>query len=42
MLAVIWHFWIGVLLSIASIGAILALVLGYVVKVRRIQYPRDH
>ncbi len=41
MLAVIWHFWIGVLLSIASIGAVLALVLGYVVKVRRIQYPRD-
>lgn len=41
MLAVIWHFWIGVLLSIGSIGAVLALVLGYVVKVRRIQYPRD-
>jgi len=42
MLAVIWTFWIGVLLTIGSIGAILALVLGYIVKVKRIQYPRDN
>lgn len=42
MLAVIWTFWIGVILTIASIGAILALILGYFVKVKRIQYPRDN
>ena len=42
MFAVIWTFWIGVLLTIGSIGAILALVLGYIVKVKRIQYPRDN
>jgi hypothetical protein len=42
MLAVIWTFWIGVILTIASIGAILALILGYIVKVKRIQYPRDN
>ena len=42
MLAVIWTFWIGVILTIASIGAIFGLILGYIVKVRRIQYPRDN
>ena len=42
MLAVIWTFWIGVILTIASIGAILSLILGYIVKVKRIQYPRDN
>lgn len=42
MLAVIWTFWIGVLLTIGSIGAVLALILGYIVKVKRIQYPRDN
>jgi hypothetical protein len=42
MLAVIWTFWIGVILTIASIGAILALIMGYIVKVKRIQYPRDN
>ena len=42
MLAVIWTFWIGVILTIASIGAILGLILGYIVKVKRIQYPRDN
>lgn len=42
MLAVVWTFWIGVILTIASIGAIFALILGYIVKVKRIQYPRDN
>ncbi|MFW2381193.1 MAG: hypothetical protein ACN4GZ_05495 [Acidimicrobiales bacterium] len=42
MLAVIWTYWIGVILTIASIGAIIALILGYVAKVKRIQYPRDN
>ena len=42
MLAVIWTFWIGVLLTIGSIGAVLAVVIAYIVKVKRIQYPRDN
>ncbi len=41
MLAVIWTFWIGVILTIGSIGAILGLIVGYIVKVKRIQYPRE-
>ncbi len=42
MLSVIWHYWIGVLLAVGSIAAILGLVLGYIVKVKRIQYPREN
>lgn len=42
MLSVIWHYWVGVLLAVGSIAAILGLVLGYIVKVKRIQYPREN
>jgi hypothetical protein len=42
MLSVIWHYWIGVLLTVGSIAAILGLVLGYIAKVKRIQYPREN
>jgi hypothetical protein len=39
--AQIWHFWIGVVLAISSILVVLALVVGYVVKIERPQFPRN-
>jgi len=35
----VWHWWIGVVLLIAGIGAVLQLVVGYVVKVSATKYP---
>ena len=39
MLAVIWHFWIGVVLVLAAVGLLVATVGGYFVKVTRLKYP---
>jgi hypothetical protein len=38
-LAVIWHFWIGVVLGLSSILVVLAVIAGYFVKVVRPKYP---
>jgi len=38
-LAVIWHYWIGVVLSIAVVGLVVATVAGYFAKVVRPKYP---
>lgn len=38
-LAVIWHFWIGVVLFIAALAFVAAIVGGYFVKVVRPKYP---
>lgn len=39
----VWTFWIGVVLAIGALFTVLALVLGYVLKVQAPQYPkRDH
>ena len=40
MLAVVWHFWLGLILAVGCIFSVLALVVGYIVKVQRPQYPR--
>ena len=40
MFAVIWHFWIGLFLAIGSLGAIIAVIVGYVVKVESPRYPK--
>jgi hypothetical protein len=37
--AQVWHFWIGVVLVFASILTVVALVIGYLVKVERPQFP---
>ncbi len=34
-----WHWWIGIILTVASVGAIVQLVAGYLMKVVRPQYP---
>jgi len=35
----VWHWWIGVVLLVAGIGAVLQAVVGYVVKVSATRYP---
>jgi len=35
----IWHWWIGVGLTLATVGALLSLVVGYFKKVVSPQYP---
>ncbi len=40
MLAVIWHWWIGFFLTIGAIALVLALVVGYFVKVENPRYPK--
>ena len=37
--AQVWHFWIGVVLVFASILTVVALVVGYLMKVERPQFP---
>jgi hypothetical protein len=39
MLANIWHWWIGVVLSFVAIFAAIGLIVGYVRKVVAPQYP---
>lgn len=40
MLAVVWHFWIGFALSVGVVMTLLALVVGYIVKVEAPRYPK--
>ena len=37
----IWHWWIGVVLLIVSIGALLALSVGYLMNVTAKRYPPE-
>lgn len=37
--AEIWHFWVGVVLFIASVGAVASLVVGYLKRVSSPRYP---
>lgn len=39
MLAVIFHYWLGLLLVIVSVIAVIGLVVGYVKSVSAPQYP---
>jgi uncharacterized membrane protein len=34
-----WHWWIGIILTVATVGAIVQLVAGYLTKVVKPQYP---
>jgi hypothetical protein len=40
MLAVIWHFWIGLFLAVGSLLTVLAIVVGYFAKVESPRYPK--
>ena len=39
MIAVVWHFWLGLILLIAGVGAIVNVIVGYVTKVSALKYP---
>jgi hypothetical protein len=39
VLAVIWHYWLGVLLVLGGIAFVVATVAGYFYKVTRMRYP---
>ena len=39
MIAVVWHYWLGLVLLIAALGLIVQTVLGYVAKVSATKYP---
>ena len=39
MLAVVWHFWIGVVLMFSAILVLALTVAGYFAKVTRLKYP---
>ena len=38
--AVVWHWWLGVVLFLASVGLVVATLVGYLVKVQAIRYPK--
>ena len=40
MLAVVWHYWIGVALAIGAVATIGALGANYLKKVESIRYPK--
>jgi Na+-transporting methylmalonyl-CoA/oxaloacetate decarboxylase gamma subunit len=39
-LAVIWHYWIGVVFFILSLLVVVAVAVGYLVKVQSLKYPK--
>ncbi len=39
-LAVICHFWIGLVFFILSIAVVLGVIVGYLIKVESLKYPR--
>ncbi len=39
-MAVVWHYWIAVALAIPAILLVVAVVVGYLYKVKMPQYPR--
>jgi hypothetical protein len=40
MVAVVWHFWIGLLLAIGAVGTLLAIGAGYLARVQSLKYPK--
>jgi len=40
MLAMVWHYWIGVALAVGSVATIGAIAAGYLKKVEATRYPR--
>lgn len=38
--AVVWHFWLGLMLAVGSLLAVIAVGVGYLVKTQNPKYPR--
>ena len=39
-LAVIWHYWIGVVFFVLSLLVVAAVIVGYLVRVQSVKYPK--
>lgn len=39
MLAVVWHFWLGLILLVVGVLAVVAMGAGYLAKVSAMRYP---
>lgn len=37
--AVVWHWWLGIVLLVGGVGAVVQLIVGYVTKVSSLRYP---
>lgn len=37
--AYVWHYWLGLILLLAGVGAVLQGVIGYLIKVNATRYP---
>lgn len=37
--AYVWHYWLGLVLLLAGVGAVLQAVVGYIIKVNASRYP---
>jgi hypothetical protein len=40
MLAVVWHYWLGVAMALGAVATVVALIAGYL-KVESNRYPRE-
>lgn len=40
LLAVVWHFWIGLFLAIGAVATVLMVAVGYIAKVEAPRYPK--
>jgi len=40
--AEIWHWWLGLLLTLGAVAAVIGVFVGYLHKVVRPQYPNRH
>ena len=38
--AVIWHYWIGVVFFLMSLLVVAAVIVGYLVRVQSLKYPK--
>jgi len=39
-LAVIWHYWIGLVFFFLSLVVVIGVIVGYLVKVESLKYPK--
>jgi hypothetical protein len=39
MISVVWHYWLGLILLVVSVFALIATAAGYVAKVTAMKYP---
>jgi hypothetical protein len=40
MLAVVWHYWVGVAIAIGAVATVVAMVAGYFKSVESTRYPK--